>query len=91
MLRGISISQLWKGLESPFLHSGLSLMALYQNPEFRKDRRWILNPEDKKSEKKKSNLTILTLLLNLTDANIVFNGVRHIPLLKCQKIWFGNS
>jgi len=33
MLRGISISQLWKGLEPPFLHSGLSLMALYQNPE----------------------------------------------------------
>jgi len=39
MLRGISISQLWKGLESPFLHSGLSLMALYQNPEFREDQR----------------------------------------------------
>jgi len=30
----ISISQLRKGLESPFLHSGQSLMALYQNPEF---------------------------------------------------------
>ncbi|KAG1961682.1 hypothetical protein F2P79_005628 [Pimephales promelas] len=26
--------ELWKGLEPPFLHSGLSLMALYQNPEF---------------------------------------------------------
>jgi len=28
------ISQLRKGLETQFLHSGLSLMALYQNPEF---------------------------------------------------------
>jgi len=37
MLRGISISQLWKALEPPLLHSGLSLMALYQNPEFQED------------------------------------------------------
>jgi len=37
----------------------------------------ILNPEDEKSRIKPSNLTILTLLLNLTDANIVFNGVQH--------------
>jgi len=39
MLRGISKSQLWKGLEPQFLHSGLSLMALYQNPEFKEDQR----------------------------------------------------
>jgi len=39
MLPEISISQLWKVLESPFLHSGLSLMALYQNPEFWEDWR----------------------------------------------------
>jgi len=25
------------GLEPPYLHSGLSLMALYQNPEFSED------------------------------------------------------
>jgi len=31
--------QLRKGLEPPFLHSGLSLMALYQNPEFQEDQR----------------------------------------------------
>jgi len=39
MLRGISISQLWKGLEPPFLHSVLSPMALYQNPEFQEDQK----------------------------------------------------
>jgi len=40
----------------------------------------ILNPEEEKSRIKPSNLTILTLLLNLTDANIVFNGVQHTYL-----------
>jgi len=39
MLRGISISQFRKGLEPPFLQSGLSRMALYQNPEFQEDQR----------------------------------------------------
>jgi len=38
MLRGISISQFWKGLEPPFLHSGLSPMALFQNPESQEDQ-----------------------------------------------------
>jgi len=40
-----NISQLWKGLEPPFLHSGLSLMALYQNPEFQEDMALYQNPE----------------------------------------------
>jgi len=40
LLSGISISQLWKGLEPPFfLHSGPSLMALYQKSEFQEDQR----------------------------------------------------
>jgi len=38
-IRGISISQLWKGLEPPFLHLGQSPMALYQNLEFQEDQR----------------------------------------------------
>jgi len=42
------ISQLWKGLEPPFLHSGQSLTALYHNPEFREDwRNLIFRPKMK--------------------------------------------
>jgi len=43
----ISISQLWKGLEPPFLHSGLRLMALYQNPEFQEDWRNLISCPEK--------------------------------------------
>jgi len=39
----------------------------------------ILNPEDKNS-RENVNLTISPLLLNLTDANFVFNDVQHTNL-----------
>jgi len=48
----ILISQLWKGLEPPFLHSGQSLTALYHNPEFWEDwRNLIFRPKMKKNKR----------------------------------------
>jgi len=52
MLRWISITQLWKGLEPPFLHSGLSPMALYQNPESQEDQRISKFRPQKKNKKR---------------------------------------
>jgi len=56
----ISISQLWKDLEPPFLHSGLSLLALYRNREFQEDQRNSnFNPP------KKTTVVPLSFFLNL--------------------------
>jgi len=40
----------------------------------------LINLGSLRRQKKKLKFTILTLLLNLTDANIVFNGVQHTYL-----------
>jgi len=39
--------------------------------------------------KKVENLTILTLLLNLTDANIVFNSLQHTPVKISENLVWG--